>query len=175
MNLKFLALFTLFITAVGCSSDDGNNHSNGETDMTLVTGLNLRSSEISPPYQVGNPNALIADQLIVYPNPTLGILNIKANSGISDVWIIPSQANKIYQQTDFSTILNSNLYDESKIASHAELEITDMTASRVIFDLKEIKFGYYKVFVKIDGKIYWENIYFQDNNTDIEDLINYWE
>ncbi len=31
-----------------------------------------------------------------------------------------------------------------------------------------------EVFVKINGTLYWENIFVPNNNFEIEDLINYW-
>lgn len=177
MKTTLLALFTISIIAVSCSSgdDDGHTNSSSETDIELVTGLNLRNSEFSDIYRLGNPNVFSDDLFIAYPNPTLGVLNIRAYSEISAVWITPSQANKKHQQTDFSSILTSSLYDEATIASLANKELTDLSATNLIMNLNELKTGYYKVFVKINGNIYWENIFFQDNNTDIEDLISYWE
>ena len=177
MNFKFLKLTLLIIilfSIISCSSDNEDNNTKSGTDIKLVTGINIRNSEFSQPIQLGNPNILTNNQFIIYPNPTLGLLRLKSNSDISDVWIIPAKANKSYQKTDFTAILTSEMYNETLITSNAEMEITDLTTTNLTINLNELNYGYYRVFVKINGKIYWDNIYFQDNNMDIEDLNNYW-
>ncbi|GGZ76179.1 hypothetical protein [Algibacter mikhailovii] len=179
MNFKFLKLTALIITLisiVSCSSDNESSNSKIRTDfdIDIVSGINIRNSDLATPTQLGNPNIFTDERFIVYPNPTLGMLALKSNFDISDIYIISAQATKSYQQTDFTSILTSESYNESVIASNAEIKITDLTATNLNINLNELSHGYYKVFVKINGKLYWDNIYFQDNNLDIDTLINYW-
>jgi len=172
--MKKITIILALLLWVSCSNDDSDNNSKAGTDIKLVTGINIRSSEYSSPMKLGNPNVLTDNQFIIYPNPSLGLLSVKSTSEISDAWIIPAQAKKSYQQTDFASILTTNLYDESVIASNAEIEFNDLTATKLAINLSGISHGYYKVFVKINGVIYWDNFYFQDDNFNINSLINYW-
>ena len=91
MKLKAILIAILVSSAFyTCSSDDDSFSSTPEnTDISLITGLNLRSSNVSPPIQLGNPNILIDGFLFVtFPNPTSDVLTIQSNGSISDVWMI---------------------------------------------------------------------------------------
>ncbi len=173
--MKKVTIILALLFFISCSNNDDNNNSTAETDIELVTGINIRNSEFSQPIQLGNPNIFTNNQFITFPNPPVGALSILASENISDVWITPANANKIYQQTDFNSILNSNLYDQSLIESNAEMEFNDLNSTNIVLNLENINSGYYKVFAKINGRLYWENIFVPDDNFEIDDLINYWE
>ncbi|WP_299275974.1 hypothetical protein [uncultured Psychroserpens sp.] len=170
---KMTIIFALLI-CISCSNDDDNNNSTVETNIELVTGINIRSSEFSAPTQLGNPNVLTNNQFIAYPNPPAGALSLLASENISDVWIIPANAQKTFQQTDFNSVLNSNLYAESLIESNAEMEFMNLNTTNLVLNLENLAAGYYRVFVKINGTLYWDNIYIPEDNFEIDDLINYW-
>lgn len=170
---KMTIIFTLLLL-ISCSDDDGNNISTSETDIELVTGINIRNSEFSAAIRLGNPNVFTNNQFIAYPNPPAGALSLLASENISGVWITTANAEKIYQQTDFNSILNSDLYAESIIELNSEMEFTNLNSTNLVLNLENLTSGYYKVFVKINGNIYWDNIYVPENNFEIDDLINYW-
>ncbi len=169
-----MTIILALLLFISCNNDDEKNNSANETDIDLVTGINIRSSEFSGIIQLGNPNVLTKNQFIAYPNPPNGALSLVSSENISDVWVTPANADKVYQQTDFNSILNSDLYSETQIESDAELEFPNLNSTNVILNLENLKSGYYKVFVKINGTLYWENIFVPNNNFEIEDLINYW-
>lgn len=170
---KMTIIFALLIF-ISCGNDDENNNSTSETDIELVTGINIRNSEFSAPTQLGNPNVFTNNQFIAYPNPPAGALSLLASENISDVWITSANAEKIYQQSDFNSILNSDLYAESLIESNAEMEFLNLNSTNLVLNLENLTSGYYKVFVKINGTTYWDNIYIPESNFEIDDLINYW-
>ena len=118
-------IFALLVL-ISCSNDDEYNNSTSETNIELVTGINIRNAEFSVPIQLANPNVLTNNQFIAYPNPPARALSLSASENISDVWITSANAEKIYEQTDFNTILNSDLYAESEIESNAEIEAIDL-------------------------------------------------
>jgi len=166
-------IFTLLIL-ISCSNDDENNSSTSETDIELVTGVNIRNSEFSAPTQLGNPNVFTNNQFIAYPNPPAGALSLLASENISDVWITTANAEKIHQQTDFNSFLNSDLYTESAIELNTEMEFMDLNSTNLVLNLENLTSGYYRVFVKINENLYWDNIYIPESNFEIVDLINYW-
>ena len=170
---KMTIIFALLIF-ISCGNDDENNNSTSETDIELVTGINIRNSEFSAPTRLGNPNVFTNNQFIAYPNPPAGALSLLASENISDVWITPANAEKIYQQSDFNSILNSDLYAESLIESNAEMEFLNLNSTNLVLNLENLTSGYYRVFTKINGTLYWDNIYIPESNFEIEDLINYW-
>jgi len=173
MKLFYGILIGLLILS-SCSNDDDTNISINETDIDLVTGINIRNSEFSEVIQLGNPNVFSNNQFIAYPNPPAGVLSLSSSQNISDVWIRPANANRIHQETDFNSILNSDLYVETQIQSNSELEFSNLSFLNLDLNLESLNSGYYKVFTKINGEIYWENIFVAENNFEIEYLINYW-
>ncbi|PVW15336.1 hypothetical protein [Marixanthomonas spongiae] len=176
--MKNLTIILSIFLFVSCSSDDDKNtneNTSSETDFNLVTGINIRNSVNGDGIQLGNPNIYTNNQFIAYPNPPVGQLNLESNQNISNVWITPANAEKIYQETDFNEILNSDLYSETQIDSNATLKLLNQSSSSIFVNLESLNSGYYKVFVEIDEKIYWDTIYIGDDNFEIEDLINYWE
>jgi|LauGreSBDMM110SN_4_FD.fasta_scaffold35502_2 YbbR domain-containing protein len=172
--MKKISIFFALLIFISCSNNNENRNSSTETSIELVTGINIRSSEYSEPIQLGNPNILNNNKFIAYPNPPSGALSLLAYENISDVWITPANAEKIYQQTNFKSILNSELYDQGLIESNAEIEFLNFSSKNLVLNLENLTSGYHRVFVKIDGTIYWDNIYIPDSNFEITDLINYW-
>ena len=173
MRLKTILIIFTIIIFIGCNNDDDSN-SSSETDIELVTGIDLRSSDYSLPLRLGNPNVYRNNQFVAYPNPTSSVLNISSSVNISDIWIIPADAKKIYQNFDFNSVLDSDLNEETLIESNAEVELLDLNSFNLAINLENLTSGYYKVFVKINGNLYWDNIYIPDSNFEINDLENFW-
>lgn len=167
---KILILFIATLL-LSCSNDDSNSFN--ETDLNLVTGLNITNTGYSVEMQLGNPNVL-NDPLVVYPNPPNRIIAIKSFEEMTDIWLVPAKAQKIFQTTDFNNILSSELYTESEIDSNSKLKFLSLNSTNIQLNLQNLSSGYYKVFVKINEKIYWENIYVPNDNFDFDDLINFW-
>lgn len=172
--MKKMTIIFALLLFISCSNDDDNNNSTSETAVELVTGINIRNSEFSQPTQLGNPNVFTNNQFIAYPNPPAGALSLQAIENISDVWITSANAEKIYQQTDYNSILNSDLYTQSLIESNAEMDFPNLNSTNLVLNLESLTSGYYRVFVKINGNLYWDNIYIPESNFEIDDLINYW-
>ena len=172
--MKKITIIFALIIFINCSNDNENSNSTTETSIELITGINIRNSEFSEPTQLGNPNILTNNKFIAYPNPPAGALSLLATENISDVWITPANAEKIYQQTNFNSILNSELYTQSLIESNAEMEFINLNSTNLVLNLENLTSGYYRVFVKINGTLYWDNIYIPSSNFEINDLINYW-
>jgi hypothetical protein len=124
---------------------------------------------------LGNPNVFNNNRFIATPNPPNDFMSVISQETISDVWLVPANAQKIYQQTEFSVILNSNLYSESVIDSSSQLKVNDSSSNHFILNLESLNPGYYRIFVKINGSMFWENIFIPDSGFQIEDVFDYWE
>ncbi|WP_419213491.1 hypothetical protein ACNR9Q_04875 [Maribacter sp. X9] len=172
MKKIILCLFALLI--ISCNNQDPEDNSNAETQIELVTGINIKDSFDAPPTRLGNPNIKNNDEFTAFPNPPIGTLFLSSNYVISDVWIVPANADKIFQQVDFNRILISDLYSENEINSKSNLKFIDQGSSTLSLNLETLDVGYYKVFVKIEDTIYWENIFASNGSQSIEELIEFW-
>jgi len=169
--MKRIIVFLVVVFFIRCSNNNDINNSENQTDINFVTGINLINNFGIKTGELGNPNELNNNNFDFFPNPSINILNLYSIENISKIWIRPANSNKNYQQTDFESILNSGLYSENQIESGAELKFSDSNLSGIKIDLGSLESGYYRVFVKINEKIYWENIFVGE----LQDLINYWD
>ena len=173
-NITFLFSFLLFYS---CSGNEDNLSLKSATDILLVTGINLKDNQGHNNVSLGNPNVFGPWILKIYPNPVRDRLYISCRDSkctLSDVWVISAIADKIYQVTDFNLLLNSNTYEESQIESNAELKFKNIDKPNMYFNAESLKEGYYKVFVKINGIVYWENILVNRGGWTFEEMADYW-
>lgn len=170
-------LFLASILAISCSSDDTNNPDN--TALNLVTGINYRQSPEDVPLQLGNPNVLVNNKFVIYPNPANEIVNVSAQENITDVWVVRGNAQKIYQDVNFSSILNTSLYTQQSIATQSDFSLNGQASDGIGMNIGTLEKGYYRVFVKIGGQIYWDNLYKYENGGNNEEgfaeLSTFWE
>lgn len=176
MRKKIILLFVLIII-ISCNSDENNNITD-KTDLNLVTGFYGRETGEDPPIKYGNPNIFINDKFVIFPNPVTNFFSIKTDKSITNVWFVPANAEKIHADVNFNNVLNSNLYSEASIASQSKFTLSAESASFLSLDVRTLQKGYYKVFVKIDGQIYWDNLYKYGNEygneSQFETLYNFW-
>lgn len=170
-------LLLVCVLSLSCNSDDNNGITN-KTDLNLVTGFYGRQTEEDPAIEYGNPNVFVNDKFVIFPNPVNNFFYIKADEPITNVWFVPADAEKIHADVDFSNVLNSNLYSESSIASQSKITLAGASASFLSLDVRTLEKGYYKVFIKIGGQIYWDNLYKYGNEygneSQFETLYDFW-
>ena len=147
--------------------------------MTLVTGVNFRQSFDDTPLRLGNPNVLVSNKFVMYPNPANESVYVAAQENVTSVWVVPANPEKIHQDVNFGSVLNTNLYSEESINSHSDFSLDGQSTDNINVNLSTLEPGYYKVFVKIGGTIYWDNLYKNDSQGSTEGsinaLINFWE
>lgn len=174
--MKKSLLMLLSVLSLSCSSDDNSNP--GNTSMNLVTGINLRQTAEDIPFEFGNPNILVNNKFVAYPNPVNNVVNIASQENITDIWLVRGTPKKIYQTVNFSSILNNSLYTETSIINSAELSLNGQSSDVISLNVSALEKGYYKVFVKIGGQIYWDNLYKYDEGESNEDqfnaMFNFW-
>lgn len=171
MKKKLFILIS--ILAISCSNDKTDTQTD-KTSINLITGINLRetsdNSEIQ--LQFGNPNVLTNNKFLIYPNPASESVYILANENVTDVWLVSANPEKIYQDVNFNNILNTNLYSEQSIISHSIFSLNKQSSKNFGLDISTLAKGYYKVFIKIGGIIYWDNLYKYENGGDNEEQFN---
>lgn len=172
MNRIAGVLLSVLIFVSCQNNDDAANIS--ELDIELVTGIQAQNSQSGPVIRFGNPN-VISNQAVMYPNPTIGVLRIEnsINNGLTDVWIVKANAQRIFQDIDYDEILNSNLYSEGEIENVSDHYFSFNETGNAIINVEDFEKGYYKVFIKINNQIEWHNAYI-GNDMEISDLSNYW-
>lgn len=163
----------LVLLALSCSSDSSAD----QTAMDLVTGVTFRQNFEDLPLTLGNPNVRVNDQFVLYPNPAHQVILLQAQAPISAVWIVPAQAEKIYQSVDFSAVLSATTYSEATLTSHATLSLSEQSNNTVTMNIASLSEGYYRVFVKIGGELYWDNLYVNPIVTEehIAEIIGFWD
>ncbi|MFC0076648.1 hypothetical protein ACFFLS_06340 [Flavobacterium procerum] len=166
---------TLFILisllAISCSNDDDSPKTD-KTSISLVTGVTFRDTADDTGLQLGNPNSLANQRFVLYPNPANEFTYILAEQNVTDVWFVSAKAEKIYQDFNFSTVLNSNLYSEQTIILRSALSLSGLSTSNPRLNTSTLAEGYYKVFIKSGGVIYWDNLYKYDSENHDEAHMN---
>ncbi|MCF6131612.1 hypothetical protein [Flavobacterium wongokense] len=175
--MKKILFFLTAVIALSCSNSDS-----GVTELTnlrLVTGVTFRQSFDDAPLRLGNPNTFVNDKFVMYPNPGNPDLYITSPQTITDVWLVKGKAERIYQQVELTGAFNSNTFTEATIDNNAASEISGNSSNDVSIDISNLPMGYYKVFVKIGGAIYWDNLYKYDdahsNEEHIASVISFWQ
>lgn len=171
-------LFILIsILALSCNNDDTNNITD-KNALNLITGINVRNTSDDLGLKLGNPNALVSNKFLIYPNPANELVYISAQENVTDIWFVKANPEKIYQDINFSNILNTDLYSEQSIISHSNFSLSGQSSNKISLNIGTLEKGYYRVFIKIEGKIYWDNLYKYDNQGDNQGqftlLNNFW-
>ena len=168
--MKKKVFFLIAILSLSCSNDENSNPEN--TALNLVTGINCRQTPDDLPLELGNPNILVNNKFVIYPNPANEIVYISAQENVTDVWFVPANPEKIYQNVNFSSVLNTNLYTEQSIVSNSNFSINGQSSNGFSMNIGILEKGYYKVFVKIAGIVYWDNLYKYENQGNNEEQFN---
>jgi hypothetical protein len=176
MKKKLFILIS--ILALSCNKDETKVQTD-RTAINLVTGVNFRETSGDSGLKLGNPNVLVNNKFKIYPNPANELVYISAQENVTDVWFVTANPEKIHQDANFSSILNTNLYSEQSIISHSNFTLSGQSSNSFSINIGALKKGYYRVFVKIGGEIYWDNLYKNENQGSSEEqttsIINFWK
>lgn len=154
--LGVLITFTTLMSS--CSASDEPLRL-GETNSPICTGFNFKNGENAPYGIVGIPNnKLLSDDklklLAAYPIPakfTLGIItNISSNKKI---WLTKAV---------ISSSLNNNIYyfnSPFQIVGGAPIiSLNDVLDQEITINVANLPKGYYRLYLKTDDDLLWENI-----------------
>ncbi|WP_439152408.1 hypothetical protein [Winogradskyella sp.] len=185
MKVKFNihVVILLLFTLLACSSDDNNNNGNNEIDIDLVTGIFARQDSFSAGFRLGNPNvrmplSISSTSIVAFPNPVNNFLSIEisqTNEVITDVWLVSANANQIFQDTDFDEVYNENTYTINQISQVSIQSFNDLSNTNLMLNLESFETGYYRVFIKTDQSLFWDNIYVDNDGVNITEFFDSWE
>lgn len=168
----------LLISILSLSCNNDKTSSTDKTAIKLATGINCRQNFDDPTQKLGNPNSLVNNKFVIYPNPAIESFYILAQENVTDVWLVPATPQKIYQDVNFGSILNTNLYTEPSIISLSNLSLNGQSSTGFSVNIRTLTKGYYKVFVKMGGVLYWDILYKYDSQENTETqfttLHNFW-
>jgi hypothetical protein len=167
INMKRVFIL-ISILAISCNKDE-TVVQNDKNSMNLVTGVNFRQDIDGTVLKLGNPNVLVNNKFLLYPNPANESVSILAQENVTDVWFVSANPEKIHQDVNFNNILSTNLYTEQSIILNSNFSLSGQTLNSFKMNLGTLTKGYYRVFVKIGGKIYWDNLYKYENQGNNED------
>lgn len=172
---RILTIILILTILLSCKSDDESSDTS-KTEIDLVTGINIIDEFGTPIETYGNPNVFIDGQVFVFPNPVSDLLSISANNEITDYWLVAGNEQKIFQDTDFNAILNGDTYSSSQLDNIAvQQSQNQINSTNLLVNMESLDEGYFKIFVKINDKIYWNNIYHGDGQAStLNEIINFW-
>ena len=168
--MKKIMLFLISILSLSCNNDETHNPDN--TALNLVTGINCRQTSDDITLRLGNPNVLVNNKFVIYPNPVNEVVYISAQENVTDIWLVPANPEKIYQNANFNSILNTNLYTEQSIVTNSDFSLNGQSSNGISMNIGTLQKGYYRIFVKIGGIIYWDNLYKYENPGNNEEQFN---
>lgn len=86
-----------------------------------------------------------------YPNPFHNFTNLSiGGEGISKkIWIVPAKP-----EGELTCFLNSNCF----LINYQPVFKLETEASRIQIDMSQYKYNYYRIFIKIDDILLWNNI-----------------
>ncbi|MBQ4821532.1 hypothetical protein [Aquimarina sp. MMG016] len=181
--VKKISLILTLTVLLGCKNDDDSgvldNAVDGQNSITLVTGIALKASALDMPLVFGNPN-IKNNGVFIAPNPTGsdGIFSVSSVTGgsISNLWIIPGNAQKVYQEVNFLTTLTDVNYEDADLTAVAVENISGINGTDITINLENFSSGYYRVFIKTANGLSWENLFLNnDGNTSIQDIEDFWK
>ncbi len=162
----FLLLFLSGITS--CRKDEPSS----ESGKPVITGYYQRSItgggvNGGDPEIVGNPNTRLGDgndfaspdyYLISYPNPCTGDqLRIATKSpdesSQKQLWIVPAEWSE--KAPDNTPIMTNETLDKLSEFS------TTFSSQMVAIKTSRFSNGYYRVYLEIDGKLFYDNVLIQ--------------
>lgn len=184
MKLKISYLFILLLTffILSCSNDDDGG--NNATDIYIVTGLVAKSSNFSEGFLLGNPNTRMplnftSTSIIAYPNPVINALSIELTQTeevISDIYLIEAVSKKnSFQNVDFEELLTNTTYSIEEVSEASLISFNNLSSNNITLNLEGYNTGYYRVFIKTDSNLYWDNIYIDNEGVDITEFFDSWE
>lgn len=169
--MKNTLFILISILAISCNNDETDIQTD-KNSINLVTGINCRQTSDDLGLKLGNPNILVNNKFLLYPNPANESVQVLAQENVTDIWFVSANPEKIHQDINFTNIFNTNLYTEQSIISNSNFSFSGQTSNSFKMNIGTLPKGYYKVFVKIGGKIYWDNLYKYENQGNNEEQFN---
>lgn len=168
-KIKLLFIGTILIT-MSCSKEDSDMRL-AEFDIPVLTGFELRDEQGSLMRVIGTPNIKLGSEsndynskyfFSSYPNPCRDIcaIFIKTPNSIEkkQIWIVQALYN------DITTNTTANLGNTSLLGvGGTPIVQSEITSNNAVFDLRSLNEGYYRIYLKVDDLILYDNLIVTNN------------
>jgi len=165
---KYISIFFIIIL-FGCTKEDTSFHTGG-LSVPEINGYITRDNHGHEMQTIGNPNVKLgsgteidksAYYFVCYPNPANDIISFYVKTPTPDIpkqlWI--THANYSGQE-------NSNInLGINNIQTSGAIFQTEFTRSNVSIYLSDYPSGYYRVYLKINEYIFYDNIVIYSNGS----------
>ncbi len=145
-----------------------------DKSLQIVTGIKFSDENGSPIGKVGNPNTTTNSPIIIYPNPSNGVISISQQNEIEyQLFIIPSEKDTMCKNLVFDNY--TYLYSLDSLYNIDSTPIDFATQNAQIAFPSEFAAGYYKlVFYNEIENLIVENMYYDPNKSGNEmiDFLN---
>lgn len=168
-RLKFLFISAIISLTLGCSKEEADIRLS-EFEKPVITGYELRDEQGTTKGTYGIPNIKLGNGsnsynseyfFRPYPNPCQYECKvyIKAPSanGIKYIWIVQAQ----YQNNNSNT--PTNLGSNAIYVEGSPLVEKEFSSNNIAFDLSSLSEGYYRMYLKIDDLILYDNLVITNN------------
>ncbi len=166
--LKFLFI-GLLIQTLSCSKEESEIRLS-EFDTPIITGFEFRNIQGQKIGYSGTPNIKLGNEsndsnseyfFSPYPNPCIDLCSVYIkvpNSGTTKyIWIV--QAEYHDNISNIITDLGSNTIS----LGGTPLIESEFTNNNIIFDLSCLTEGYYRIYLKVDDIILYDNLVITNN------------
>lgn len=157
-------VFGYLLLFISCESGSSVN------DLKVVTGIDLYDINASPIGRWRTANE-ISGSLVVYPNPSTGIIYLATQNLPKRLWLVPAECKSESEisETELSDMLN---FTRTEIENNSTITINDDNFSiGAAINFQEVDAGFYKLFYELEsGSIFWKNLYIDPNKINIPDL-----
>ncbi|TVQ06952.1 MAG: hypothetical protein EA361_18965 [Bacteroidetes bacterium] len=167
---SLLILLVLVVFSLGCSKEEAELRL-PEFEVPVVTGYHMRDEAAQPMGAIGLPNVKLGhpsgdwncDYFIsFFPNPAInfGSIHMKSPNAnhIKKVWITRAVFRPPYATPVIATDGMNNF-----IAGGFPLIQAETTDDRLFLNLTELPSGYYRLYVSVNGHLFYDNIVIDKN------------
>jgi|GEM_PF-1331177 len=162
---KLIFIFTAILTVVSCTKKDADIRSSG-FETPIMKGYYVRDTDGSTMAVIGSPDVKLGSEsndysseyfFSFFPNPCTSFcaVFIKAPTGHlpGKLWITRAD---FYEQT--SGLATNSVNMSSLVVGGSPLVQTEFTSDYLIVDISTLEEGYYRIYLKVDEYLLYDNL-----------------
>lgn len=169
MSKLTLLFLSIMLIALSCTKEEPDIRL-AEFDTPVLTGFELRDVQGTPMGVIGTPNIKLGNAsndysseyfFSTYPNPCRNIcatyIKTPNSSETKQIWIVQAQYND--NSTSATNLGNTNLIG----VGGTPLIQSEITSNNASFDLSSLDEGYYRIYLKVENQILYDNLIITNN------------
>jgi hypothetical protein len=167
-KIKFLFFITLLVT-MSCSKEETGIRLSG-FETPIITGFQIRSIEGQLIDVYGIPNIKLSDRsyrnnteysFCPFPNPCTNLCVVHTNvpnpDAIKYIWVVQA----VYEDNGSNNV--TNIGSNTMAVGGAPLIENEFTSDVTALDISSLSEGYYRIYLKVDNTILYDNLVITNN------------